>query len=135
MTMTTHGARDVARDFFARFTAGDVSGALDLLDGDATWWLLGRPDSPPASGLYTKDGITELLDRLKSRGGRLRVTVRHAVAEDDWVALEIESRGELEDGRTHRHRYHTLMRISGGKIYEVREYNDNQNAFAVWLQS
>jgi len=134
MSMTTHEARDVARDFFARFTAGDVSGALDLIDGDATWWLLGRPDSPPFSGLYTKDGITELLDQLRSRQTRLSVTVRSAVAEDDWVALEVESRGELEDGRTHHSRYHALMRVTGGKIFEVREYNDTQNAFALWLQ-
>ena len=95
MSTSTQEASEVARDFFARFTAGDVSGALDLIDGGATWWLLGRPASPPFSGLYTTDGITALLDRTASQRQRLRVTVRNAVVEDDWVALEVESAGEL----------------------------------------
>jgi hypothetical protein len=38
----------------------------------------------------------------------------------------------FRDGVYHNE-YHTLMRVFGGQIREVREYSDTQHAHSVWL--
>jgi ketosteroid isomerase-like protein len=55
------------------------------------------------------------------------------VAEGDKVALEVETTGELHNGRSYHDQYHTLMRISDGEIREIREYHDTQHTYAVWF--
>jgi uncharacterized protein len=72
-----------------------------------------------------------MMERLKDG---LSMTVKTTIAEGDLVALEVESDGELTNGRHYHNEYHTLMRVSDGKILEVREYSDTQHAHAVWLQ-
>jgi len=62
------------------------------------------------------------------------MTVKNAIAEGDLVALEVESHGELTNGRVYHNEYHTLMRVTADQIRQVREYNDTQHAYAVWLQ-
>jgi len=124
----------LAREFFARFSSGDIARAVDLLSDDATWWLPGKEGSKQTAGLYKKAEITELFLRMMSRlEGGLYMQVKGAVAEGDAVALEVESHGTLTSGRIYNNEYHILMRISGDKIREVREYNDTQHAQAVWF--
>ena len=125
----------IAHEFFARFSEGDISGACSLLSDDATWWLLGQPALMPTAGLYTKDEIARLFERMLSRlRGRLIKTITGMVAEGDKVAVEVESTGELYNGRSYHNQYHILMRISDGRIREVREYNDTQHTYEVWFQ-
>ena len=50
------------------------------------------------------------------------------------VALEVESRGELTNGRIYDQRYHFLIELRDGKICAVREYLDTQHAHSVWFQ-
>lgn len=133
--MTTQQNKEIARDFFARFSGGDISGAVDLMSGDATWWIAGKRDSMPAAGVYTKEQITRLFRRMADRlENGLTMTVKGAIAEGDTVALEVESWGELDNGRSYNNEYHTLMRLADGKIVEVREYSDTQHAYDVWLR-
>ena len=57
-----------------------------------------------------------------------------AVAEDDTVAIEAVSHGELHNGRTYTNEYHAVMRFKDGKIHEVREYGDTLHVFHVWVR-
>lgn len=133
--MTTQDNKQTAAEFFARFSAGDIPGAVDLLSSDATWWLAGKPELFPPAGWYTKEEIANLFARMASRlKDGLSMTVKNAIAEGDLVALEVESRGELTNGRVYRNECHTLMRVAGSEIREVREYSDTQHAHAVWLE-
>jgi uncharacterized protein len=133
--MSTQQHKAIAREFFARFSAGDVPGALELMSDDATWWLAGKRELFPPAGWYTKGEIAKLFRRMTSRlKNGLVMTVNSAIAEGDLVALEVESHGELDNGRLYNNEYHTLMRVSHGKIREVREYSDTQHAHAVWLR-
>jgi uncharacterized protein len=133
--MTTQDHKQIAAEFFARFSAGDIPGAVDLLSSDATWWLAGKPELFPPAGWYTKEEIAKLFARMASRlKDGLSMTVKNAIAEGDLVALEVESHGELTNGRVYRNEYHTLMRVAGSEIREVREYSDTQHAHAVWLE-
>jgi ketosteroid isomerase-like protein len=133
--MSTEQNKKVAIDLFARFTASDIDGVLATLTDDATWLIPGKPDASPAAGLYTKDTISGLfhtmLKRLKTG---LKMTVKSAIAEGDKVALEIESLGELTNGRVYNQHYHFLIEFRGGKIFAVREYLDTQHAHAVWFK-
>jgi uncharacterized protein len=133
--MTMQDNKQTATEFYARFSAGDIPGAVDLLSADATWWLPGQPEFFPPAGSYTKEEIAKLFARMASRlKDGLSMTVKNAIAEGDLVALEVESRGELTNGRVYHNEYHTLMRVLGGAIQEVREYSDTQHVHAVWLE-
>jgi uncharacterized protein len=133
--MTTQQNKQTAAEFFARFSAGDIAGAVDLLSADATWWIAGKPELFPPAGLYTKEEIAKLFARMTDRlKNGLSMTVKNAIAEGELVALEVESHGELANGRIYDNEYHTLMRVFGGQIREVREYSDTQHAHSVWLE-
>jgi ketosteroid isomerase-like protein len=102
---------------------------------DATWLIPGRPETNPSAGLYTKDRISRLFHTMQSRlKDGLRMTVIGAIAEGDKVALEVESFGELSNGRIYEQHYHFLIEFRGGMICAVREYLDTQHAYATWFQ-
>jgi ketosteroid isomerase-like protein len=127
--------KQLARDLFERFSANDIAGALDIMTDDATWWIAGKPEHLPVAGLHTKEQITQLLNNLA--GGLqngLKMTVKSLIAEGDKVAVEVESYGELRNGRVYNQEYHIVLTIRDGKISSVREYLDTQHVFAVWFQ-
>ena len=132
--MSTDRNKATAAEFFARFSASDIPGALATMTDDATWLIPGKPELSPAAGLYQKDRITKLfhamLKRLKSG---LKMTPKGMVAEGDRVAVEVVSEGDLTNGRLYRQEYHMLLEFRGGKICAVREYLDTQHAHAVWI--
>ncbi|HEV8278851.1 MAG TPA: nuclear transport factor 2 family protein [Streptosporangiaceae bacterium] len=131
--MDRQETRQTAGEFYVRFSAGDVPGAAALLSSAASWWLAGERELFSAARWHTKDEIAKLFTLMTSRlKGGLTMTVKNAIAEGDLVALEVESDGELTNRRLYHNRYHTAMRVSGGKIREVREYSDTQHAHAVW---
>jgi ketosteroid isomerase-like protein len=121
-------------EFFGRFTAGDIAGVLDAMTDDATWWMAGKPGLAPVAGLKTKAEMATVLERLT---GRLRtsltVTVKSMIAESNKVAVELESYGELRNGRTYNNEYHSVVTIRGEKISAVREYLDTHHVFATFF--
>jgi len=126
----------VALEFFARFSANDIAGALDTMTGDATWWIAGKPGSVPVAGTQSKERIARIFDHMvrETKDG-LRMTVRSVTAEGDRVALEVESYGELKNGRVYNQQYHAVIVMRDGKISAVREYLDTQHVFDVWFKS
>ena len=131
--MSVEENKGVARTFFALFSAGDVAGALATMTDDATWWIPGNKERSPAAGLYTKEKIGRLFGRMVGalKDG-LRMTVVSCIAESDRVAVEVESAGDLKNGRLYRQQYHMLLTFRDGKIASVREYLDTQHANDVW---
>lgn len=132
--MSTDQNKAVAYEFFARFTASDLQGALATMTDDATWLISGKPERLPTAGLYSKERITRLFQRMLSQlQGGLTMTVKSAIAEQDRVALEVESHGDLKNGRAYRQQYHFLIEFRAGKICAVREYLDTQHVYDVWV--
>jgi uncharacterized protein len=128
-------SKTTAAEFFAHLSNGDMSRALDLLTDDVTWLLTGKPEQLPSAGLYSKDRLVRLFNIMFSQlKDGLKMTVKSAIAEGDKVALEVESYGELKNGRVYEQQYHFLMEFRDGKICAVREYLDTQHVFAVWFQ-
>ena len=133
--MSIERNKELASEFLARFSANDIAGALDAMTDDATWWIAGKPDQLPAAGLHSKEQLAKLEQTM---GGQLKnglkMTVKGLIAEGDKVAVEVESYGELQNGRIYNQEYHMLMTIRDGKISAVREYLDTQHVFATWFQ-
>jgi ketosteroid isomerase-like protein len=124
-----------AREFFERFDANDVTGALDMMADDATWRIAGKPEQLPVAGDYSKGKIAGLLHNMIGQlPDGLRMEVTSLIAEGDKVALEVESNGELRNGRVYDQRYHFLLTFRDGRIGSVREYLDTQHVFATWFQ-
>ena len=133
--MTIERNKQVAAELFARFSASDIPGVLALMTEDVTWRIPGKPDLSPAAGIYDKERIGRLFRRMLSQlENGLKMTVLSSVAEGDQVAVEVESSGDLKNGRQYRQQYHFLIALREGKIAAVREYLDTQHAFEVWMR-
>jgi uncharacterized protein len=127
--------KQIAAQLFERFSASDVPGVLALLADDATWWLSGKPDLLPSAGSYDKARIERLFHRMLSRlESGLKMTVLSAIGEGDEVVLELESVGDLKNGRAYRQQYLIRVSLRDGKVAAVREYADTQHAFDVWFR-
>lgn len=125
--------KKIASEFCARFTASDMTGALEMISEEATWWIAGKPDQVPGAGIHTKQQVARLFRRMSEQfAGGLRMTIKGMVAEGDKVAVELESYGELKNGRVYNNEYHMLLTIRGGKITAMREYHDTQHKVATW---
>ena len=56
------------------------------------------------------------------------------IAEGDRVAAEVESHGDLKNGRRYRQRYQFAIVFRAGQICTVHEYLDTQHAFDIWFR-
>jgi ketosteroid isomerase-like protein len=124
----------LARELFSRFDGNDIPGVLGLMADDATWEIVGKNATLPAAGTHTKQGIERMFHGMYGRlVDGLRMQVIGLIAEDDQVAVEVESRGELKNGRLYEQRYHFLITCRDGQIATVKEYLDTQHVHAVWF--
>ena len=57
--------KKIVSDFFERFTAFDVEGALDLLVDSVVWRAMGREGGLPMSGEMDRHSIGELMETLR----------------------------------------------------------------------
>lgn len=60
------------------------------------------------------------------------VTPGTMTAEDDRIAVEAESYGEMKNGKIYDNIYHFLFKLRNGKITEVREYSCSYTAHEVF---
>jgi uncharacterized protein len=133
--VTTEDNKRSAVELFARFSGSDIPGVLDLMTDDVTWRVPGKPELSPVAGIYNKDRLKRLFGRMLAQlEGRLQMTVLCLLAEGNDVAVEVESQGDLRNGRKYRQQYHFLITFRDGKIASVREYLDTHHAFDVWMR-
>ncbi len=134
--MSIEENKAIVREFFARFSAADVEGALSLLDEGAVWRAMGVEGGLPMSGELDKESIGGLIAGVKEAiPAGLKLTPSDWTAEGDRVALELECYGELTNGRVYNNFYHFLVIVSGGKIKSVREYMDTNHQRRVWVDA
>jgi uncharacterized protein len=132
--MTIEQNKATAKRFFERFSANDIPGALATMTDDATWSIPGDKSRNPSAGVYSKEKIGRLFLRMTAalKDG-LHMSVKSCIAEGSCVALEVQSSGDLINGRLYRQQYHILMEFRDGLICTVREYLDTQHAYDVWI--
>ena len=116
----------VVTELFSHFGAGRQQEALSLLAEDATWWA-------PQFGTVTKRQFTAALSQMGAiLKGPIKITPKRMTAEDDRVAMEAESDGDVVNGKHYHNTYHFLVVVRDGKIREVKEYNDTKYAAEVF---
>lgn len=121
-------------DFFAYWTAGDAANAKTFLDDNVVWRAMGRDGELPISGTMDKEGIGDLIVMVKEAiPAGLELKPTGWTAEGDRVAVEIESYGELTNGRVYNNLYHFLFEFQDGKIIKVREYMDTLHVKAIFV--
>jgi ketosteroid isomerase-like protein len=134
-SMTAEDNKQVVSILFDRLTAGDIDGVLELLTDDVVWRVPGKPELSPVAGDYDKARLRRLFLRmLRQLKDGLKMTVVSAIAERDQVAVEVESKGDLQNGREYRQQYHFRIGFRDGKIASVHEYLDTHHAYDVWIR-
>jgi len=115
--MTIEDNKRSAVELFARFSASDIPGVLALMTDDVTWRVPGKPELSPVAGIYNKDRLKRLFERMLAQlEGGLHMTVLGLI------------------GRKYRQQYHFLITFHDGRIASVREYLDTHHAFDVWMR-
>src|SRR4051812_9955359 len=133
--MSTSRNKEIATELFPRFNQRGLPGVLALIAEDVVWRIAGKKELSPAAGDYGKERIGRLFNRMLSQlESGLEMTVLGSVAEGDIVAVEVESSGDLKNGRRYRQQYHFAIAFRDGNIARVREYLDTQHAFDVWMR-
>ena len=114
--------KQVVTEFFSHSSAGRRAQALDLLGEDATWWA-------PGVGVMSKPQFVQMMGYMdKIVKGPIQLTIKRMTAEEDRVAAEAESDADVVNGKHYHNTYHFLVVVRGGKIREVKEYNDTKYA-------
>ena len=123
--MSIEANKQLIRDFMARFSAGDVDGALSLMADSASWWVAG---SFPLSGTRSKAEMAEMLRQIGEVAPEgIRLTPKAFTAEGDRIAVESESYAPHKSGKVYRNQYHFLFEVREGKIQAIREYLDTMH--------
>jgi uncharacterized protein len=126
MTMGASENKQVVMDFFSHSSAGRQQEAFNLLAEDATWWA-------PGVGTMTKRNFAAVMTHMGTiMKGPIKITPKRMTAEDDRVAMEAESDGDVVNGKHYHNTYHFLIVVRAGKIHEVKEYNDTKYAADVF---
>lgn len=124
--------KTVALHFLECAFAGRMEEAIALLTPDAIWWVLGDPDKVKVAGRRDMTRIPRFLRNvLRGFPEGLDVRFEGVTAEGERVAVEAVSSGRMSDGRLYRNRYHFLVKLRDGKVFEMREYLDTQYAYEV----
>jgi ketosteroid isomerase-like protein len=133
--MSAQRNKEIAAELFARFSRSDIPGVLALMTDDVVWRIPGKRELSPAAGDYGKERIGRLFNRMLSQlEAGLKMTVLGSIAEGESVAVEVESSGDLKNGRRYRQQYHFLLAFRDDRISAVREYLDTQHGFEVWMR-
>jgi ketosteroid isomerase-like protein len=110
-----------ATSYFERIAAGDVDGALALLEDDGTWWSNLNHHEIPIRDL--KPGVRSTLSKMP-----FRFRIVRTIAAGDDVVLEVMSDAETPEGEPYHNVYCFLMTVKGGRILGIRHYVDTAAA-------
>lgn len=122
----------IALNFLEHCFKGRMDEAMALLAPDATWWVLGDPDKVKVSGTRDMTRIARFLKNvLRGFPDGMEVSFEGVTAEGERVAVEAISNARMSDGKPYRNRYHFLVKVRDGKVFEMREYLDTQYVYEV----
>ncbi|NLS13090.1 nuclear transport factor 2 family protein [Vibrio sp. SM6] len=133
--MSSEQNHQVVNEFFQRFSNGDVPGVLELLTPDVDWRMMGQQGGLPVSGNMDQEGIKGLMAGVKETViDHLAMTPKGWTIDGDRVAVEVESFGNMKNGKTYNNLYHYLIEMKQGKIWRIREYGDTDQVRRVFLE-
>jgi uncharacterized protein len=109
-------------ELIENLTSKRLDKAFAAVADDATWWVTGTPEP------YTKQQYRDLCAYANTifKTGPV-MTIKAVTAEDDRVALEVESDADLINGKHYHNYYHFLFVIRDGQVTEAKEYLDSKH--------
>ena len=117
--------KKLIREIFAGVASGDGSAFVAALDDDVVMTVTGQYSwSRTFHG--KKSVLQDLYGHVRSRLARPGRTIPTLIlADGDWVMVEARGDMETTEGQTYDNHYCLLYRLRGGKIVEIREYQDS----------
>ncbi|MBK1792070.1 nuclear transport factor 2 family protein [Persicirhabdus sediminis] len=133
--MNSQEAKQIVIDFFQHFCATNVDAALELLSEDVIWRVMGIEAKPPVTGSMDKAAVGQLILTVKQAiPAGLQLTPTGWTIEGDRIAVEMESYGKMTNQKIYNNHYHFLIKLSGDKIHEIKEYMDTYHCKLCFLQ-
>ena len=122
--MSAAANKKLMETIFASIAAGDRAAFGDALADDVTMTVTGQYSW--SQTFHGKESV------LRDLHGYVQSLLRHRrtvpfrfIADDEWVVVEARGDMETKTGERYDNHYCLLYRITGGKIREIREYQDS----------
>lgn len=126
--MSIETNRALIEKYFEATNTQDENGILQLLTDDFEFQsMLKKPEIFRFT--WGKEAFAAASTSMSSQmKAPLKIWIVDMTAENDKVAVESESMGELNNGKIYNNAYHFLFNIRDNKISRVREYSCSYTA-------
>jgi len=122
--------KKLVQEFFNLLSSGSDK-YLDFYNDESVIWTAGEN---AIGGSRSKSEVVGFAKSvLDSFPEGINFNVVNLVAENDYVAAEVEGSAIHVSGKPYNNKYHFLLKIKDGEILELREYMDTQLAAKVLL--
>lgn len=126
----TDNVEQIARDFFATLSTGDLEKLRPLFHPDATWTVCAKLLDGSGSHHGRDTIIDEFLAPIRGmfRPGDPKLEITNMISSGDQVAVETHTTGTFQNGNIYDNEYAWILAVKDGMVYSVREYMDTQYA-------
>ena len=122
--------KELVQEFFNLLSSGSDK-YLDFYNDESVIWTAGEN---AIGGSRSKSEVVGFAKSvLDSFPEGINFNVVNLVAENDYVAAEVEGSAMHISGKPYNNKYHFLLRIKDNEILELKEYMDTQLAAKVLL--
>jgi ketosteroid isomerase-like protein len=132
MSNITQANLNTAHALFESLASCNWERMKSLLDEDVLWTIMAKA----VPGGAQHQGRDKVVDGFFAPflsafvPGGFSIEILRSFATEDEVALETFNSGKLKDGREYENNYGWFLKVRNGKVTDVREYVDTQNAAA-----
>ena len=130
MSDLTDNNKKLVEDFFSILSSGSQD-YLDFYTEESIIWTAGENAIGGSRSKSEVVGFAKSI--LDSFPDGISFNVVNLIAENDYVAAEVESTAMHVSGKPYNNKYHFLLKIKDNKIMELKEYMDTQLAAKVLL--
>ena len=122
--------KELVQEFFNLLSSGSEK-YLDFYNNESVIWTAGEN---AIGGSRSKSEVVGFAKSvLDSFPEGITFNVVNLVAENNYVAAEVEGSAMHVSGKPYNNKYHFLLKIKDNKILELKEYMDTQLAAKVLL--
>jgi ketosteroid isomerase-like protein len=128
--------KSVVLRYYALMNERKYDSAFELLSDDLEWWLLGYEpvDGHQVNGTVNKAEFTQAMRQVMNLTvDGITFEPGMMLVDGNKLALTLESRAELKNGRTYHNHVGKFLEVRDGKIAWVREYPDTKHVHDVLL--
>ena len=122
--------KELVQEFFNLLSSGSDK-YLEFYNDESVIWTAGEN---AIGGSRSKSEVVSFAKNvLDSFPEGINFNVVNLVAENDYVAAEVEGSAMHVSGKPYNNKYHFLLKIKDNEILELKEYMDTQLAAKVLL--